>query len=157
MEACCKLKIVQKQEWHSLLRRNPRSRSCSVIMSLLKLLSRSLVSKADVSNLYTQRVLSNFNHFQQLYWPQPQPNLCFVGNNASNAWSMMDHLSTGTFCISGQKYMERWNRRLKQHGIRAKLSKRLKFAGNRVIMWCKVRRRTRHPRGIQIPKKRHKQ
>merc|ERR1712029_1042989 len=93
------------------------------IMSLFsRRIFRSFYSEIGSPYLYSNGFLNNFNGFHQ-----PQLDLCFVGHNMSNEvtpWTMMDYLSTGTMNISGQKLMERWNRRLKQHGIRVKLSKR---------------------------------
>ena len=130
-------------------------------MTLLALLSRSIFSHQNSSNLCIvshilnrSGIASNFNNFQ---FEQLQP--CLIGNNNINnnqlsSSLIMDYLSSGTFY--GRSYMKNWNRRLKQHGLRVTLSKRTKYAGNRVMMWVKMRRRTRYPRGVQIGKKRHK-
>ena len=138
-------------------------------MGVLSLLSRRFwIHRTRLHCLYSSAYIGNkngsnyLNYFPFSYWHQSHcPNLCLLGNNNGlngvHRLNLMDCLSSGMWNISGQQLMQRWNRHLKQHGIRVKLSKRLKFAGNRVMMWCKVRRRTRHPRGIQIPKKRHKQ
>ena len=137
----------------------------SVTMTLLALLSRSIFFHQNSSNLCIvshilnrSGIASNFNNFQ---FQQLQP--CLIGGiydnnninkNQLSSSLIMDYLSSGTFY--GRSYMRNWNRRLKQHGLRVTLSKRTKYAGNRVMMWVKVRRRSLlHPRGIQKPRKRH--
>lgn len=98
------------------------------------------------------QTIQTFNYYQnKSLFP------CLIGDSGMQSFqplTMMDYLSAGTFY--SRSYMKNWNRHLKKHGLRAKVSNRIKWAGNRVTMLMKVRRRTRYPRGVQIPKKRHK-
>ena len=132
-------------------------------MTLLSLLSRSnanvfrhCYNKSNlciISQILDRSgIISNFNNFPNGYELKP----CLINNNIynNNTSLIMDYLSEGIFY--GRSYMKNWNRRLNQHGLRVTLSKRTKYAGNRVMMWVKVRRRSLlHPRGIQKPNKRH--
>lgn len=134
-------------------------------MTLLSLLSRSVFGHHYSCNvgiisqiLHRSGIVSNFNNFHNGYELQP----CLIYNDNNNNYNqhqlssslIMDYLSEGKFY--GRSYMKNWNRRLNQHGLRVTLSKRTKYAGNRVMMWIKVRRRSLlHPRGIQKPNKRH--